>query len=355
MRTGRIGLVTALALVCSAGAAEPRGVVIQVEAGAHERRDTPLLLRLPDGITDAEVLALERLDDGHAVTVQKAMEPGPTAGWVLERPLAPGASRRYLLHPVTRPTRDQLRDQTGQYPRKPQEGTEQKEDDQGLTVRIDGRTVLRYHSAVVEPPRGIERVYRRSGFIHPLATRTGRGRDGRLPPRSPAPARPVLRVGQHHVRRPPRRFLEPERADRLGRARQGPGLQRREGVLVVRRRAPPRRSLGVGRQAGADPGRDVERSRVQRTRLRAARLRVRPDVRRLETLDDQQVPLRRVRPPGQRTVVRPDGAGRRPARPGPEPGGASSSRARGSTAPTATIPARAGWTCRARSTGACAA
>ncbi len=43
-----------------------------------------------------------------------------------------------------------------------------------LTVHSDGVEVLVYHKAVVEPPEGMKPFYRRSGFIHPLRSPSGR-------------------------------------------------------------------------------------------------------------------------------------------------------------------------------------
>ena len=43
-----------------------------------------------------------------------------------------------------------------------------------LRLGLDGRPILTYHTAVLSPPKGIDPVFARSGFIHPLATRSGR-------------------------------------------------------------------------------------------------------------------------------------------------------------------------------------
>jgi len=40
--------------------------------------------------------------------------------------------------------------------------------DQSLTIHAGNKNFLRYHHAVVYPPVGVDTVYRRSGFIHPL-------------------------------------------------------------------------------------------------------------------------------------------------------------------------------------------
>ncbi|MFV0442358.1 MAG: PmoA family protein, partial [Planctomycetaceae bacterium] len=50
---------------------------------------------------------------------------------------------------------------------------ESVQNERGLELRRDGRTVLQYHIAVADPPAGIDPVYRRSGFLHPVATPAG--------------------------------------------------------------------------------------------------------------------------------------------------------------------------------------
>ena len=52
-------------------------------------------------------------------------------------------------------------------------GLEVKETEETLQV-MDGQTeVLTYHKAAVDPPEGIDPIFRRSGFIHPLRTPKG--------------------------------------------------------------------------------------------------------------------------------------------------------------------------------------
>lgn len=48
-----------------------------------------------------------------------------------------------------------------------------RQTDTALELVRRGRLVLRYHTAVAEPPAGIDAVYRRSGFLHPVATPAG--------------------------------------------------------------------------------------------------------------------------------------------------------------------------------------
>lgn len=52
--------------------------------------------------------------------------------------------------------------------------TECREDSGTLVLTSRGRPVLTYHTAIAEPPPGIDAVYRRSGFLHPVQTPSGR-------------------------------------------------------------------------------------------------------------------------------------------------------------------------------------
>ena len=73
--------------------------------------------------------------------------------WVVAD-LPAGSRRRYRLAPSDR---------------EPAHGGVTCADDgKGLELRVGGRRVLRYNRAVIDPPPGLDPVYRRGGFIHPL-------------------------------------------------------------------------------------------------------------------------------------------------------------------------------------------
>lgn len=52
------------------------------------------------------------------------------------------------------------------------------EDADRLTIRSDGKPVLVYHKSFQEPPAGMDAVYRRNGYIHPIRTPSGRAVTG---------------------------------------------------------------------------------------------------------------------------------------------------------------------------------
>jgi hypothetical protein len=158
MRSSTTGVILALAALGSLGAAGPRDAVIEVDAGPIDRRETPVVVPLPEGLAHARGLTMEGLDDHLPIAVQLVPGERPGAAWIL-RDLPAGASRRYRLAAVEAPTGGDEATCT--------------DDGKDLLLKAGGRPVLRYHHAVVESPPGLDPVYRRSGQIHPLYTPSG--------------------------------------------------------------------------------------------------------------------------------------------------------------------------------------
>jgi hypothetical protein len=171
MTTGMPGLLAILSLLV---ADEPPGLVIEVDAGAHARRDTPVQITLPTDFRERfKFSTLESLETHALVPGQRE---GDAILWTLSEPLAAGAIRRYRLSPAPMPDIRKTHPPTLigntfhlNQPRKlvfaGRPGV--------LELKRDDRPILVYHKAVLEPPKGIDPVYRRSGFLHPLATPAG--------------------------------------------------------------------------------------------------------------------------------------------------------------------------------------
>ncbi len=157
MKTLATRLVVALAVVGALGADEPRGIVVVVDAGPHDRRGTPVVLNLPDSLARADAFTLIALDDAQPVAVQVVPGDHPAIVWI-ETALNAGATRRYRLEPTAKA---------------PGAVVTCFDDGRALVIEAGKRPVLRYHHAILEPPAGIDRVFRRSGFIHPLTTPAG--------------------------------------------------------------------------------------------------------------------------------------------------------------------------------------
>jgi hypothetical protein len=148
-------LIVVLAALGSLSAADPREVVIEVQAGNHERKATPVVFPLPKGFHVDGQLAIEPLGDGPTVETQPL--PGDRSRLVgIVRDLPAGSSRRYRLKPSTEKAGVQA--------------VTCREDGGGLLLQVGDRPVLRYHVAVAEAPSGLDPVYRKSGHIHPLYT-----------------------------------------------------------------------------------------------------------------------------------------------------------------------------------------
>lgn len=160
-------LVCLVAVLVALGADAPRSLTLEVDAGPHDRRDAVVSLPLPD---DLRAVASFRLEspDGGPVPCQVVAGDRPEVVWVLRDPLAAGSKRRYRLIPGAGPAE--------------RPGLALDARDGAATLRLDGREVFRYHAAVAEPPAGIDRLYRRSGFVHPIATRSGRVVTDDFPP-----------------------------------------------------------------------------------------------------------------------------------------------------------------------------
>jgi hypothetical protein len=159
MRTRVCGWTLGLAVVGFPGAVRPEGVVIEIEAGPHHRHATPVVFPRPAGLEQAGTLRLEDIETTGTLPAQVIGGERPQVAVVIDD-LAPGARHRYRLTPAGTANRTA--------------GVTARDDGKGLTLLVANRPVLTYNHAVIEPPKGIDPLYRRSGFIHPLVTPAGR-------------------------------------------------------------------------------------------------------------------------------------------------------------------------------------
>jgi hypothetical protein len=174
MKTGAIGFLALLTFLIGSGADDPRSMVIEVDAGAHDRRDTLVQFTLPKDRQEMfKFSMLQSLDENKLLHGQRE---GDVISWSLTDPLPAGAKRRYRLTPMPAP------DDTRPVPPTLIRSTFGLQTPRSLmfagypdvpVLKLNERPILGYHKAIAEPPQGIEAIFRRSGFIHPLATRSG--------------------------------------------------------------------------------------------------------------------------------------------------------------------------------------
>lgn len=160
-----LGFVAASALGAEK---EAKMIRITVEAGEVERMDTPVSVELAG---EAKALAeggcrlREVTADGKRAAVACQVEAGePSRLWfVLSGRTARGGRRAYELSAGAADAG--AGDANGRM--------QAVKDDKAVELRCGKSRVLRYNSAVVEPPAGASPLYRRSGFIHPLWSPAG--------------------------------------------------------------------------------------------------------------------------------------------------------------------------------------
>jgi hypothetical protein len=174
MKTSEIGFLATLMLLVGSGADDPRSIIIEVDAGAHDRRDTLVQFTLPKDRKEMfKFSVLESLVENKLCDGQRDDD---IISWSLTDPLPAGAKRRYRLTPQPAPVDNRpqspnlIRSTFGlQMPR----SLIFAGNPDVQVLNLNDRPILGYQKAVAVPPRGIDPVFRRSGFIHPLATRSG--------------------------------------------------------------------------------------------------------------------------------------------------------------------------------------
>jgi hypothetical protein len=152
-------LVSLLTTGEAATAAAPL-VRITVEAGKHERIDTPVSLALQGLADPARPIRLEEVKDNQRIAVAPQVETGdaPALWWVLAGTTPAGGARVYEL--VDGPPPDALKVDV-------QVGKD------ALEIAIGGAKVLRYHTAAVQPPEGVDKKFARNAYIFPAWTPSG--------------------------------------------------------------------------------------------------------------------------------------------------------------------------------------
>jgi hypothetical protein len=168
-------MTLAIALTQAAAAAPAPGVVIEVAAGAQRRQNTLVIFPLPEALQSARALTLTELGSDRAVESQVLDARGmpPSVVWILSDPLPSGATRRYRLEPASAGAGAGVSHRAA---------VTCIADGKHLRLQVGDRPVLRYSTALVEPPPGIESCYRRSGQIHPVYTPSGRVVTDDFPP-----------------------------------------------------------------------------------------------------------------------------------------------------------------------------
>ncbi len=132
--------------------------LFEVSAGERDGVAVPVSVELTGELADAAWLDLSEAESGARVPVQRL--PGEARAVWIVRDLPAGQARTYRLAVAA------------EEPALESRVTCEDDGDQ-LVIRVDGAPVLTYHQATVPAPEGLDPVFAKSGYIHPLQTPGG--------------------------------------------------------------------------------------------------------------------------------------------------------------------------------------
>lgn len=144
-------------LLLSWGCQNPAEAGLELHAPADLPAGTLITITLPATVSCCEEVQLKAVEGGQTLALQAG--PAGEARFLLEAPLAANASRAYEIITGT-PTE--------------KTGVQIKKTDTGLDISGNGRPVLTYNTATLSPPEGLPDYYKRSGFIHPFYSPSGK-------------------------------------------------------------------------------------------------------------------------------------------------------------------------------------
>ncbi|SIN64770.1 DUF6807 domain-containing protein [Chitinophaga niabensis] len=133
---------------------------ITVKAGQYARHNTIIRVALPQFHIQLMSAELLNVEGGKKIVTPVQMEGEHTIVWRLEGDLPAGAERVYELW--SKKDYDRVAKVTV------------RTTNTAYIVEKDNKPVLQYNYAVMEPPAGVDTAFRRSGFIHPAYTPSGK-------------------------------------------------------------------------------------------------------------------------------------------------------------------------------------
>lgn len=128
---------------------------ISVDAGKSRHVNTPVYLQIKTSVLPlTDSLQLFEIQGARRTPVPIQIVDSRYVHWILDGTTRPDSKRTYELvksAPVKASAYMQAKDSAG-----------------AIVLREGARNLLQYNYKIVEPPAGIDTIYRRSGFIHPL-------------------------------------------------------------------------------------------------------------------------------------------------------------------------------------------
>jgi hypothetical protein len=152
-------LSLALSVACQAIYANK--ITFSVYAGAYDRKDCIVSVEIPAGKGDSDWILSERQKTAKVrIPSQTVRTEGKTVlYWILSGQTKAGAVRTFIAESVKKQPKQDI--------------MEVEDTRKALILKKDGKTVLQYNYAYLEPPTGVDAVFRRSGFLHPVCSPAG--------------------------------------------------------------------------------------------------------------------------------------------------------------------------------------
>lgn len=151
-----------------------------VDSGKTARQDCPITVALSDDVRElTRDWAMFEIRDSETVPTPRQFlgRKQTVLAWILAGNTPPETVRTFELRPLDDKRPPEKADAQGQFA--------VQRSDSSLEIRAGDRPVLRYLSARVEPPEGIDPKYGRSGYIHPVWTPNGEIVSDEFPPDHP--------------------------------------------------------------------------------------------------------------------------------------------------------------------------
>lgn len=156
-------IAPALIASCLTARAQEPSYTLIVEAGEHDRIGTAVSVPHTFSLGAGRSPALFEVAEGKRQAVPVQVEAGdpPRLWWIMPGTTPAGSKRTYQLVGVESPP-----------PAKAPISA--VTDDKATTFSLGDKVILRYNHAVVNPPDGVEALFARSGYIHPLRSPAGK-------------------------------------------------------------------------------------------------------------------------------------------------------------------------------------
>lgn len=135
---------------------------ISVYAGDHDRLNSPVTASMQSvrlSLDGVHALQLVEITAGQERPVPSQVRPGnPGAlSWILDGETGRGEVRSYELR-LTEPDRTV----------EPPQTVDLQDNGEELLITLNGQPVLNYRYAVMDAPAGVDEIYARGGYIHPI-------------------------------------------------------------------------------------------------------------------------------------------------------------------------------------------